>query len=170
MALIEAARITYGVPTALLCVLKLREWLDKNCRDWRFEAGAMQGVGRWTSVTISAVFEVEQDRNKLANLVFQQVKRWGFQRAPSTENVVTITVDHYADGPLGDKMKYKVLEIMDGIRERNRKMRLEGLKNLAKKIAKAHEAGKERRLRGALNKLREGAAEVEQAAKRQRQV
>ena len=73
-----------------------------------------------------------------------------------------------AFGAVGDKMKDKVLERMDGIRECNRKKRWEGLKNLAKKIAKAHHAGKERRLRDALNKLREGAAEVEQEIKRQR--
>ena len=166
---IEAARLVYGVPTkGQDAVLKMEDWLDKHCRDWRYDSGAVQGVGRWRPITVSAVFEDPQDRSKLANLVAQQVKRWGFERAASADNVVAMTVDVYADGPLGDKMKYKVLEVMEGIRERNRLQRHERLKAFARKLAKVHEAAEERRVRVALQKLRDGVAEVKRAAKRRR--
>ena len=133
MAFVEAARITYGTPTkGLESGLKLREWLDDHCRDWRYEAGAIQGVGRWTPITVSMVLEEPVEKNKLANLVTQQVKRWGFQRQKNSfENFVVISIDSYADGPLGEKMRLRVGEIMRDIKERNRRQREERLKDFA---------------------------------------
>ena len=115
------------------------------------------------------VLEEPVEKNKLANVVTQQVKRWGFQRQKnSTENFVVIDIDSYADGPLGEKMRLRVGQIMMDIKERNRRQREQRLKDFAQKLAKVHNAGKERRLRDALNKLREGADEVEQETMRRR--
>ena len=49
------------------------------------------------------------EKGKLSNLVTQHVKRWGFERSKyAADNAVAISIDAYADGPLGDKMLKKV--------------------------------------------------------------
>ena len=171
MALVEAARIAYGTPPDLEAQVKLEDWLHKQCRDFRYESGQLQGRGRFAPIVVSAVFETPLEHKKLQMTVSQQVRRWKFQRTVrDTENLVPISIDSYAEGPLGEKMRFKVAGIMADIKERNRRQREDRLKDFARKLAKVHKAGVERQMRDALQKLREGAAEVEQAAKRQRQM
>ena len=91
MALVEAARITYGTPTkGLASVLTVMNWLDTHCREWHYESGAVQGVGCWVPITVSAVFKEPLDKDKLANLVTQQVKRWGFERARRATEIFVV--------------------------------------------------------------------------------
>ena len=51
--LIEAARVAYGTPPSNDAVCKMTDWLDANCRDWRFEQGALQGIGRFAPIVVS---------------------------------------------------------------------------------------------------------------------
>ena len=122
--IVEAARIAYGTPPSNDGVRKMEDWLDANCRDWRFEQGALQGIGRFSPIVVSCVFEEPVERKKLQMRLSQQVRRWGFQRAhDGSEFYTAISIDSYANGPLGAKMKMKVKRIMLDIAERNRAQR-----------------------------------------------
>ena len=164
----EAARITYGTPSSQDSVEKLEDWMDANCRDWRFESRALQGVGRWREIVISAVFKNPMDKKKFTNLVTQQVRRWRFERAASTtENVVEMSVDKYADGPLGRKMKLQVQQIMVDIAARNnadkqrkaaeRSQRMEAFAGV---LAKIQKRAVDRKLKQAMDKLRNNVNEA----------
>ena len=166
---IEAARIAYGTPSSQESVEKLEDWMDANCRDWRFESGALQGVGRWREIVISAVFKNPMDKKKFTNLVTQQVRRWRFERAASTtENVVEMSVDKYADGPLGRKMALQVQTIMVDIAVRNnadkqrkaaeRRQRMEAFAGV---LAKIQKRAVDRKLKQAMDKLRNNVNEAQ---------
>jgi hypothetical protein len=117
---------------------------------------------------ISAVFNEPMDRGKLTNLVTQQVRRWRFERAKhATENVVEMTIDEYADGPLGDKMKLQVQIIAMDIATRNeaqkqkkaaeRRARME---TFAKVLAAVKQRAVDRKLKAAMEKLRKNVDEA----------
>ena len=165
---IEAARIVYGTPSDADSVMKLEDWLDSRCRDWRYESGALQGVGRWCPIVISAVFNDPVDKKKFTNMVTQQVRRWRFERALSAEeNVAAMSVDGYANGPLGRKMKLQVQIIMADIAFRNnadkqrkaaeRRQRMEAF---AEVLEKVKQRAVNRQLGMALNKLRKNVDEA----------
>ena len=119
--IVEAARIAYGTPPSCNAVCKMEDWLDDNCRDWRYEQGALQGIGRFSPLVVSCVFKEPVERKKLQMRLSQQVRRWGFQRVQDgSELYVVISIDSYADGPLGRKMALQVRAIMMDIAGRNR--------------------------------------------------
>ena len=165
---IEAARIVYGTPSNADSIMKLADWMDTHCRDWRYESGALQGVGHWCPIVVSAVFNDPVERGKLTNLVTQQVRRWRFTRAKhSTDNIAQMSVDDYADGPLGHKMKVQVQVIMADIRTRNdvqkqqkaaeRRARTEAF---AKVLATVQKRAADRKIKQAMDKLRKNVDEA----------
>jgi hypothetical protein len=165
---IEAARIVYGTPSDADSQMKLEDWMDTHCRDWRYESGALQGVGHWCPIVISAVFNDPMDKGKLTNLVTQQARRWRFTRAKhSTDNIREMSIDSYADGPLGAKMTLQVQIIMADIATRNevqkqqkaaeRRARME---KFAKALAAVKQRAVDRKLKAAMDKLRKNVDEA----------
>ena len=161
---IEAARIVYGTPSNAESAFKLTEWMDTHCRDWRYESGALQGP-----VVISAVFNDPMEKGKLTNLVSQQVRRWRFERAKhAADNVVEMSIDKYADGPLGAKMKLQVQIIMADIHTRNevqkqRKAaeRRQRMEKFAKVLAAVKQRAVDRKLEAVMEKLRKNVDEAQ---------
>ena len=149
MAPVEAARITYGMPTkGLDSVLKVKKWLDAHCREWHYESGAVQGVGCWAPITVSAVFKVPIDKAKLANLVTHQVKRWGFER------------------PRRATKKFVVDSVVAGIEKRSeQRLQKERAQHrraaFAKVLAEVKQRAVDRKLTLALSKLRKNVEEAQ---------
>ena len=162
--LVEAARITYGTPDGREAQVKVEEWLEKHCRDWRYESGALQGpvAGGYSPMVVSAVFSEPLEFKKLQMIISQQVKRWNLQRARrNTESLVPMSIDSYADGPLGHKMKAVVDGIMVDIKMRNNAQkqkkeqeRRERMEKFAKVLVAVKQRAVDRKLKGAMEKLR----------------
>ena len=165
MAPIEAARVTYGVPRDASSLAKLDLWMDANCRDFRYDSGA---VGQ-SQVVVSAVFNEPVDKAKLTNLVTQQVRRWGFERPKhATENVLAISIDAYADGPLGHKMAMRVDCIMADIQRRNEEQkrrkateRRQRMEAFSKVLVAVKQRAVSRKLQQAMSKLRNNVDEAQ---------
>ena len=167
--IVEAAQIAYGTPPSRDAVCKMEDWLDANCRDWRFEQGALQGIGRFSPIVVSCVFEEPVERKKLQMRLSQQVRRWGFQRAHDGSELYTvISIDSYANGPLGRKMKLQVQIIMADIAVRNnadkqrkaaeRRQRMEAFAGV---LAKIQKRAVDRKLKQAMDKLRNNVNEAQ---------
>ena len=160
--------MTYGMPTDDDSIAKLDLWMDSNCRDWRYESGALQGVGQ-CRVVVSAVFNEPVDKAKLTNLVTQQVRRWGFERPKhAAENVAPMTIDAYADGPLGHKMTTRADVIMADIQRRSEEQkrrkateRRQRMEAFAKVLAAVKQRAVKRKLQEALAKLRKYSDEAQ---------
>jgi hypothetical protein len=182
---IEAARIVYGTPGKSASTFKLEEWLDTHCRDWRYESGPLErGTLRYVHTVVSAVFKDPVKKDKLSNLVTQQVRRWGFVRAKhSTDNIVEMSIDEYADGPLGRLMSPIVAGIKADIEMRNeaqKQRRADERRARMEKFAEVLAAVKQRavdwKLKAAMEKLRHNVDEaqglvdaaLEQESKRRR--
>jgi hypothetical protein len=169
MVVIEAARICYGPPSDFDAISKMSRWLDDNCRDWRFESGELPVDGKWPSVVVSAVFNEPVEKAKFTNLVTQQVRRWHFNRAKhSADNVVELSIDSYADGPLGHKMATRVDFIMADIQRRNEEQkrrkaseRRQRMEKFAKVLAAVKQRAVKRKLQEALTKLQKYSDEAQ---------
>ena len=164
---IEAARITYGTPPNNEAVCKMTDWLDANCRDWRYESGVLQGAltGGYSPIVVSCVFEESVEQKKLQMRISQQVRRWGFQRARnSAELYVPISIDAYADGPLGHKMKVQMQMIMVDIANRKQAQKEQREAERQKRVEALVKKRNIALLRETFQRMRENVGEAQRLA------
>ena len=74
---VAAARIVFGQAQNDKAMKLMKQWLNVNCRDWRFESGDDIPEGE---VVAAAVFATPLKAQNLRMQVAQNVKRWGFLR------------------------------------------------------------------------------------------
>ena len=131
---ILAARVAFGTPKDARAEILMREWLNSETRDWRFEFGEQAEPDR--VITVSLVLAAPKRAQNFRQIVSMNVKRWGFFRKAHAKNfLVPMSVDQYMDGGIGNLVRGRVHDLLTNAVDKFRVADEKRAKTLQDKLA-----------------------------------